>query len=231
VIIVLNDNGRSYAPTTGALAQHLNTLKFGGGAEACRNLFTDLGFTYFGPIDGHNTVEIEAVLRRARAMSRPTVVHVMTVKGQGYPPAEQDETDCLHAVGAVDPATGHPGPTTAPVGRSWTSGFGQELLDIAREREEVVAITASMLRPTGLYRMQQALPARVFDAGIAEQHAVTSAAGLAMGGLHPVVAIYATFLNRAFDQVLMDVALHRLPVTFVLDPPRSSASASPRSDA
>ncbi|MET9479651.1 1-deoxy-D-xylulose-5-phosphate synthase [Streptomyces sp. NPDC006638] len=217
VIIVLNDNGRSYAPTTGALAEHLNVLKFGGGAEACRNLFTDLGFAYSGPVDGHDTGEIEQALRQARALSRPVVVHVMTVKGKGYRPAETDEADCLHAVGEVDPATGRPIPTRTAKAPSWTSVFGQELRQIAAGHPEVVAITASMLSPTGLLPMQQAFPERVFEVGIAEQHAVTSAAGLAMGGYHPVVAIYATFLNRAFDQVLMDVALHRLPVTFVLD--------------
>lgn len=214
VIVVLNDNGRSYAPTTGALAAHLAALKQGGGAEACQNLFTELGFTYFGPIDGHDTTGIEAVLRRARAMRRPVVVHVMTVKGRGYRPAESDEADCLHAVGTVDPATGKPPKPSTP---SWTSVFGQELAQVAGEREDVVAVTASMLRPTGLDSMARKFPQRVFDVGIAEQHAVTSAAGLAMGGFHPVVAIYATFLNRAIDQVLMDVALHRLPVTFVLD--------------
>jgi 1-deoxy-D-xylulose-5-phosphate synthase len=225
VVVVVNDNGRSYAPTTGALAGHLNGLKFGGGVESCRNLFTDLGFTYFGPVDGHNTFEMEQVLRRARAMSRPVVVHVMTVKGKGYAPAETDEADCLHAVGIVDPATGRPaflmpeaaGMQAAPSARSWTSVFSTCLLELAEHRPDVVAVTASMLRPTGLHAMAERFPERVFDVGIAEQHAVTSAAGLAMGGLHPVVAVYATFLNRAFDQVLMDVALHRLPVTFVLD--------------
>ncbi|MFJ4478792.1 1-deoxy-D-xylulose-5-phosphate synthase [Streptomyces xanthochromogenes] len=214
VIVVLNDNGRSYAPTSGALAAHLAALKSGGGTEACRNLFTDLGFTYFGPIDGHDTAQMEAMLRRARAMARPTVVHVRTLKGKGYDPAETDEADCLHAVGTVDPATGR---ASAPSTPSWTHVFGQALLQVAAEQTDVVALTAAMLRPTGLHPMQQNFPERVFDVGIAEQHAVTSAAGLAMGGFHPVVAIYATFLNRAFDQVLMDVALHRLPVTFVLD--------------
>ncbi|WP_051856599.1 1-deoxy-D-xylulose-5-phosphate synthase [Streptomyces sp. NRRL B-1347] len=217
VIVVLNDNGRSYAPTTGALAQHLNLLKFGGGIEACRNVFTELGFTYFGPVDGHNTSEIETVLRRARAMGRPVVVHAMTAKGKGYAPAEQDEADCLHAVGTVDPATGHPTPGRSTGARSWTSLFGQTLAELAAERQDVVAITAAMQHPTGLHPMAEQFPERVFDVGIAEQHAVTSAAGLAMGGFHPVVAIYATFLTRAVDQVLMDVALHRLPVTFVLD--------------
>ncbi|MEU4955283.1 1-deoxy-D-xylulose-5-phosphate synthase [Streptomyces lavendulae] len=221
VIVVLNDNGRSYAPTTGALAAHLNLLKSGGGLKACRNLFTDLGFTYFGPVDGHDTAALEAVLRRARALGRPVVVHVMTIKGKGYAPAEADEADCLHAVGTLDPTTGQlhktAGTQAGAPGRSWTSVFGSELLALARARPDVVAVTASMLRPTGLHLMAEEFPGRVFDVGIAEQHAVTSAAGLAMGGLHPVVAIYATFLNRAFDQVLMDVALHRLPVTLVLD--------------
>ncbi|WP_411146756.1 1-deoxy-D-xylulose-5-phosphate synthase [Streptomyces sp. x-80] len=215
VIVVVNDNGRSYAPTAGAFAEHLSVLKSGGGAGACRNLFTDLGFTYFGPVDGHDTVAIEAGLQRARALHRPVVVHVTTVKGKGYGPAEADKADCLHAVGARFPAAGN-GQTGAKA-PSWTTVFGRELLQLANAREDVVAVTASMLRPTGLHLMAQAFPDRVFDVGIAEQHAVTSAAGLAMGGYHPVVAIYATFLNRAIDQVLMDVALHRLPVTFVLD--------------
>ncbi|MFJ5309784.1 1-deoxy-D-xylulose-5-phosphate synthase [Streptomyces sp. NPDC088350] len=214
VIVVLNDNGRSYEPTRGALAHHLHTLKSGTGATACRNLFTDLGFTYFGPVDGHSIGDLEGVLRRARNLNRPVLVHAVTVKGKGYAPAEDDEADCLHAVGTVDPATGRP---SAPGRPSWTSVFGRALAELAAERPDLVAITAAMLRPTGLHPMQQRFPERVFDVGIAEQHAVTSAAGLAMGGLHPVVAIYATFLNRAFDQMLMDVALHQLPVTFVLD--------------
>ncbi|MGA5135438.1 1-deoxy-D-xylulose-5-phosphate synthase N-terminal domain-containing protein, partial [Streptomyces olivoreticuli] len=210
VIVVLNDNGRSYAPTTGALAAHLATLRQGAGEAVCRNLFTDLGFAYFGPIDGHNTTDIETVLRRARALERPVVVHVLTIKGKGYRPAERDEADCLHAVGTVDPATGRPTATSSSGARSWTSVFGQALVEVAAEREDVVAVTAAMVRPTGLHPMAERFPNRVFDVGIAEQHAVTSAAGLAMGGFHPVVALYATFLNRAVDQVLMDVALHRL---------------------
>ncbi|MEU7166304.1 1-deoxy-D-xylulose-5-phosphate synthase [Streptomyces morookaense] len=223
VIVVVNDNGRSYAPTTGALAAHLDVLKQGGGAHACQNLFTELGFTYFGPVDGHSTGEMEGVLRRARSLQRPVVVHVVTVKGRGYRPAETDEADCLHAVGTLDPTTGAPDATPGPAAAtgasapSWTSVFGQALADLAGERADLVAVTASMLRPTSLHTMAGRFPDRVFDVGIAEQHAVTSAAGLAMGGFHPVVAIYATFLNRAFDQVLMDVALHKLPVTFVLD--------------
>ncbi|MDO0917541.1 1-deoxy-D-xylulose-5-phosphate synthase [Streptomyces sp. DT2A-34] len=214
VIVVLNDNGRSYEPTHGALAHHLHTLKSGKDAAACRNLFTDLGFTYFGPVDGHSTGDLEGVLRRARTLNQPVLVHVVTVKGKGYAPAEEDEADCLHAVGTVDPATGRSRGGGLP---TWTTVFGRALAELAAERPDLVAITAAMLRPTGLYPMQQRFPERVFDVGIAEQHAVTSAAGLAMGGLHPVIALYATFLNRAFDQVLMDVALHRLPVTFVLD--------------
>ncbi|WP_066956628.1 1-deoxy-D-xylulose-5-phosphate synthase [Streptomyces lushanensis] len=216
VIVVVNDNGRSYDPTTGALAAHLTALKQGG-TTTVRNLFTDLGFTYTGPVDGHDGGAVEDALRCARGLGRPVVVHVVTVKGRGYGPAETDEADCLHAVGVVDPATGRPTAPAGSSGRSWTSVFGQELLELADRRGDIVAVTAAMLRPTGLHLMRERFPERVFDVGIAEQHAVTSAAGLAMGGLHPVVALYATFLNRAFDQVLMDVALHGLPVTFVLD--------------
>ncbi|MEU5398053.1 1-deoxy-D-xylulose-5-phosphate synthase [Streptomyces sp. NPDC005963] len=214
VIVIINDNGRSYAPTTGALAGHLTKLRRNDTANARANVFTDLGFAYLGPVDGHDTVALEEALRGARAMLSPVVVHAVTVKGRGYRPAEADEADCLHAVGVVDASTGRPAGSS---GWSWTSVFGRELLKVAGERDDVVAVTASMLRPTGLHPMREAYPTRVFDVGIAEQHAVTSAAGLAMGGFHPVVAIYATFLNRAFDQVLMDVALHRLAVTFVLD--------------
>ncbi|MFJ6659815.1 1-deoxy-D-xylulose-5-phosphate synthase [Streptomyces sp. NPDC091377] len=223
VIVVVNDNGRSYAPTTGALAAHLSELRRAGATPPRRNFFTELGFDYLGPVDGHDVGAVEEALRRARALGRPAVVHAVTVKGKGYGLAEADEADRLHAVGAVDPATGRPAAPTSPAGspvtsgRSWTSAFGAELATLAADRDDVVAVTASMLRPTGLHPMREKFPERVFDVGIAEQHAVTSAAGLAMGGFHPVVAIYATFLNRAFDQVLMDVALHRLPVTFVLD--------------
>ncbi|WP_416968187.1 1-deoxy-D-xylulose-5-phosphate synthase [Streptomyces sp. 4F14] len=205
VVVVLNDNGRSYEPTHGALARHLDVLRSGA---AGRNLFTDLGFAYVGPVDGHRTGEIEGALRRARHLGRPVVVHVVTVKGKGYEPAERDEADCLHAVGGQ--GAGSSGP-------SWTNVFARTLAELAAERPEMVAVTAAMPRPTGPHVMRQAFPDRVFDVGIAEQHAVTSAAGLATGGLRPVVAVHATFLGRAFDQVLMDVALHRLPVTFVLD--------------
>ncbi|MFI0743436.1 1-deoxy-D-xylulose-5-phosphate synthase [Streptomyces sp. NPDC021100] len=248
VIVVLNDNGRSYAPTTGALAARLTALRAGEGRPSgAGNPFTAHGLAYLGPIDGHDVPALEEVLRRARDLDRPVVVHVVTVKGKGYPFAEADEADRFHAVGVIDPVTGRaPAPTalastslapavqptavptpTVPVAAAsaaaarppgtWTEVFAEELLTLAGQRPELVAVTASMLRPTGLYPMAVRHPDRVFDVGIAEQHAVTSAAGLAMGGLHPVVAIYATFLNRAFDQVLMDVALHRLPVTLVLD--------------
>ncbi|MFE6177102.1 1-deoxy-D-xylulose-5-phosphate synthase [Streptomyces sp. NPDC056464] len=221
VVVVLNDNGRSYAPTTGALANQLHTLKLPGAPtvsdQAGANLFTQIGFTYLGPVDGHDTGALEAVLEQARMLRRPVLVHAVTVKGSGFGPAEGDEADCLHAVGTVDAVTGRPAPASGPPAVSWTSLFGQALLELAGEREDLVAITASMLRPTGLYPMAVKYPERVFDVGIAEQHAVTSAAGLAMGGFHPVVALYSTFLTRAADQVLMDVALHRLPVTFVLD--------------
>ncbi|MFG1665338.1 1-deoxy-D-xylulose-5-phosphate synthase [Streptomyces sp. Y7] len=222
VVVVLNDNGRSYAPTTGALTHHLDALKQPGERTAVpdragANLFTQIGFTYLGPVDGHDTALLEAVLEQARVLRRPVLVHAVTVKGSGFAPAEDDEADCLHAVGTVDAVTGRPAPTSGPPSVSWTGLFGQALLELAGEREDLVAVTASMLRPTGLYPMAVKYPERVFDVGIAEQHAVTSAAGLAMGGFHPVVALYSTFLTRAADQVLMDVALHRLPVTFVLD--------------
>ncbi|WP_435136307.1 1-deoxy-D-xylulose-5-phosphate synthase [Actinacidiphila sp. bgisy144] len=250
LIIVVNDNERSYAPTIGGLANHLSTLRTTDGYErflgwgkqllqqtpvigqplyeslhgakkgfkdafAPQGLFEDLGLKYLGPIDGHDIEAVESALRRARRFHGPVLVHCLTEKGRGYAAAEQDEADHFHAVGAIDPATGRP---LAPAqGPSWTSVFGEELVAIGAERPDVVAITAAMLQPVGLAKFAAAFPHRVFDVGIAEQHAATSAAGLATGGLHPVVAVYATFLNRAFDQVLMDVALHRCGVTFVLD--------------
>ncbi|MEU9234543.1 1-deoxy-D-xylulose-5-phosphate synthase [Streptomyces subrutilus] len=219
VIVVLNDNGRSYAPTGGAFAAHLQRLTEHGGGEVGRNLFTELGFAFVGPVNGHDTAVVEEALQRARALNRPVVVHIRTVKGKGYGPAETDEEDCLHAVGVVDPATGRPvvDASTQIASPTWTGVFGRALAELAEQRADIVAVTAAMLRPAGLQAMAETFPERVFDVGMAEQHAVTSAAGLAMGGFHPVVAVYATFLNRAFDQVLMDVALHRLPVTFVLD--------------
>ncbi len=204
VIVVLNDNGRSYAPTVGGLARHLAGLRRGAGGGS---LFERLGLAYLGPVDGHDPVAVERALRAARAIGRPVVVHCVTVKGRGYAPAERDQIDHLHAV----PAAG------ARSGRTWTAEFSDALLRIGRARPDIVALTAAMLHPTGLAEFAAAFPDRVFDVGIAEQHAVASAAGLATGGLHPVVCLYATFLTRAIDQVLMDVALHHLPVTFVLD--------------
>jgi len=249
LVIVVNDNGRSYSPTIGGLADHLATLRLAPAYEQVldtvkstlgstpvvgrplydalhglkrglkdivqpQGLFEDLGLKYVGPVDGHDVAAMESALRRARAFGGPVLVHAVTRKGFGYPPAELDEADCYHSPGAFDPDGGQ---LVASVGTKWTSVFTEEMVAIGAERPDVVAITAAMLQPTGLHRFAAAYPDRVYDVGIAEQHAVTSAAGLALGGLHPVVAVYATFLNRAFDQVLLDVALHRLPVTFVLD--------------
>jgi 1-deoxy-D-xylulose-5-phosphate synthase len=251
VVIVVNDNGRSYSPTIGGLANHLASLRLRPGYEAAleavkealartplvgpplydtlhgikkglkdmlapQGLFEDLGLKYVGPVDGHDIAAVESALRRASRFGGPVIVHCVTKKGYGYPPAEADEVDNLHSPGgAFDQATGRPLATAS--GLSWTGVFAEEMVRLGAERSDIVAITAAMLHPTGLARFAEAYPDRIFDVGIAEQHAVTSAAGLALGGLHPVVAIYATFLNRAFDQVLLDVALHRLPVTLVLD--------------
>jgi 1-deoxy-D-xylulose-5-phosphate synthase len=195
VIVVLNDNGRSYSPTVGAVR------------PAIAQLTSSLGLAYCGPVDGHDVAAVEEALTAARALGKPVLVHCRTVKGKGYPAAEDEELDRMHAIS----------PPAAVRSPSWTNVFGAALVELATERSDVVAVTAAMLHPTGLGAFAEAFPERLFDVGIAEQHAVTSAAGLAMGGLHPVVCLYATFLNRAFDQVLMDVALHRLPVTFVLD--------------
>ncbi|MEU2794797.1 1-deoxy-D-xylulose-5-phosphate synthase [Streptomyces sp. NPDC007100] len=250
LIIVVNDNERSYAPTIGGLANHLATLRTTDGYErflawgkeivqrtpvvgrplyeslhgakkgfkdafAPQGMFEDLGLKYVGPIDGHDIAAVESALRRAARFHGPVLVHCLTEKGRGYRPALEDEADRFHTVGAMDPLTCAP---VAPPGPpSWTSVFGDEMVKIGAERPDVVAITAAMLQPVGLGKFAAAFPDRTWDVGIAEQHAAVSAAGLATGGLHPVVAVYATFLNRAFDQVLMDVALHRCGVTFVLD--------------
>jgi 1-deoxy-D-xylulose-5-phosphate synthase len=249
VVIVVNDNERSYSPTIGGLAHHLSTLRTTRGYEkfmswgkrmlhrtpvvgkpaygtlhgmkkgvkdimAPQGMFEDLGLKYIGPVDGHDEAELEWALRRAKEFDGPVIVHVITEKGRGYAPAEADDADRFHGVGVIDPDTGKPLSTSGP---TWTSVFADELVAIGRERGDVVAITAAMLGPTGLNAFHDRFPDRTFDVGIAEQHATTSAAGLAFGGLHPVVAMYATFLNRAFDQVLMDCALHRAGVTFVLD--------------
>jgi len=249
VVIVVNDNGRSYAPTIGGLAEHLAGLRLQPAyerllergrtalraipviGEVCfqtmhsvkagikdavspQAMFTDLGLKYVGPIDGHDEHAVETALRHARGYNRAVIVHVVTRKGMGYPPAENDEAEQMHACGIIDPETGLATKIAEP---GWTSVFSDALIAYAGARRDIVAITAAMPGPTGLAAFGERYPDRLFDVGIAEQHAVTSAAGMAMGGLHPVVAIYSTFLNRAFDQLLMDVALHRLPVTLVLD--------------
>jgi 1-deoxy-D-xylulose-5-phosphate synthase len=249
LVIVVNDNGRSYQPTIGGLADHLASVRVSQRYEQVLEyiktslshtplvgqplfealhgikkglkdvlqpqvLFEDLGLKYLGPIDGHDEQAVEYALRRARDFSGPVLVHAITRKGFGYPLAEENDEDCLHQVSPAKKPTQAAVPAS---GQPWTQVFGAELTAIGAERPDIVAITAAMLHPTGLAQFAAAHPDRVFDVGIAEQHAVTSAAGLAMGGLHPVVAIYSTFLSRAFDQVLMDVALHSLPVTFVMD--------------
>jgi len=251
LVIVVNDNGRSYAPTIGGMAHFLNDIRtrrsyrwmhsrsqrffyaFGGPGRSLyrgirgathgflsrftgnQSLYSNLDIKYLGPVNGHDIGAMTAVLERAKGYGAPVIVHAITEKGRGYEPALRDTADQFHAVGQIDPETGESVErASAP---SWTSVFADEIVDIARERPDVVGITAAMLRPTGLARFAQAFPHRVLDVGIAEQHAVASAAGLAYGGMHPVVAIYATFMNRAFDQVLMDVGLHRAGVTFVLD--------------
>ncbi|WP_092808393.1 1-deoxy-D-xylulose-5-phosphate synthase [Rhodococcus globerulus] len=249
VVIVVNDNGRSYAPTIGGLADHLSALRTAPSYERALDngrrmvkklpwvgraaysvlhgmkaglkdavspqvMFTDLGIKYLGPVDGHDEQAMESALRRAKAYGGPVIVHAVTRKGNGYAHAENDIADQMHATGVIDPVTGRSDKTPA---LDWTSVFSAELIEQASRREDIVAITAAMAGPTGLAAFAEKFPDRMFDVGIAEQHAMTSAAGLALGGLHPVVAIYATFLNRAFDQLLMDVALLKQPVTVVLD--------------
>jgi 1-deoxy-D-xylulose-5-phosphate synthase len=249
VVIVVNDNGRSYAPTIGGVADRLATLRLQPGYERVleagkqalsrtpvvggpiyaglhalkagvkdalspQALFSDLGLKYFGPVDGHDVAAMESALRRARHFGGPVIVHAVTQKGRGYPPAENDEAEQMHSPAAFDPETGQP---TGPPSVGWTSVFAQALVALGAERPDIVAVTAAMLGPTGLAPFARAFPDRCIDVGIAEQHALTSAAGLAMSGMHPVVAVYSTFLNRAFDQLLLDVALHGKGVTLVLD--------------
>ena len=214
VVIVLNDNGRSYAPTAGAVGRHLAELR-GETGKFRLSVFENLGITYVGPVDGHDIGELERALGKARALCRPVVVHCVTTKGKGHEPAELDEADRQHAVPPA-PSTSN-GSGSAPARPAWTSVFADEIVRLGRHRPDLACLTAAMLRPTGLHKFAEEFPERTFDVGIAEQHAVTCAAGLAMAGLHPVVAVYATFLTRAMDQVLLDVALHGLPVTFVLD--------------
>ncbi len=249
LVIVLNDNGRSYAPTTGGMAQRLAAMRLRPGYERMlgrvkhtlprapvvgrplysalhaaksavkdwlipQTMFADLGLKYLGPIDGHDVEALQLALQAARDFRGPVLVHCVTRKGQGYRPAESDDVEMMHSPPAFDPSTGKP---IAASTTTWTHVFGREMVVAGAERSDVVAITAAMCGPTGLTPFATAFPDRFFDVGIAEQHAMTSAAGLAMGGMHPVVAVYATFLNRAFDQLLMDCALHRLGVTVVLD--------------
>ena len=249
LVIVVNDNERSYSPTIGGLATYLTTLRASKEYErilsrgkrmlhntpfvgkyiygtlhgikkgmkdmlAPQGMFEDLGFKYLGPIDGHDIEAMERTLQMAKEFGSPVIVHAITEKGRGYKPALDDMAEKFHAVGIVDPVTGKPLKASAP---SWTNVFSEEITQIGRENSKVVAITAAMLGPTGLDKFAQNFPDRTIDVGIAEQHAVTSAAGLAYAGVHPVIAIYSTFLNRAFDQLLLDVALHNAGVTFVLD--------------
>jgi 1-deoxy-D-xylulose-5-phosphate synthase len=249
LVIVVNDNERSYSPTIGGLATYLSTLRVTRGYErfldwgkeflqktpvvgapiyetlhgmkkgikdivAPQGMFEDLGLKYMGPIDGHDIAALEKALIKAKEFGAPVLVHAITEKGRGHQPAVADEAEKFHAVGIVDPATGAP---LAKSVTSWTKVFSEELLALGRERSDIVAITAAMLGPTGLDKFEKEFPERTIDVGIAEQHAVTSAAGMAFAGLHPVVAVYSTFLNRAFDQLLLDVALHKAGVTFVLD--------------
>lgn len=211
LVMVLNDNGRSYAPTVGGVGAHLASLRRGG---AGHNVFEQLGLAYIGPVDGHDIRATQEALRRAKGLGGPVLVHVVTQKGRGFEHTENNELDLGHAIKPMDRRTGQP---LSSSGACFTSVFGEHMVEMARKRPEVVAITAAMAEPTGLVPLQEHFPDRVVDVGIAEQHAVTMAAGLTMGGVHPVVAIYSTFANRALDQILMDVALHQRPVTFVLD--------------
>lgn len=251
LVIIVNDNGRSYAPTIGGMARYLNRVrtaetyrnlhegsatlfrKLGPAARAVyrgvrggthgflsrftnnTELYSNLDIKYLGPVDGHDLETLVETLQLAKSYGAPVIVHAITDKGRGYQPARDDVADQFHAVGRIDPISGEPVGVSSSVG--WTDVFAEELVAIGEDRPEVIGITAAMLRPTGLLPFAQRFPDRVYDVGIAEQHAVASAAGMAFGGLHPVVAIYATFMNRAFDQVLMDVALHKAGVTFVLD--------------
>jgi 1-deoxy-D-xylulose-5-phosphate synthase len=249
LVIVVNDNERSYAPTIGGLADHLAMLRTNRQYEqvldwgkeklsktpvvgrtayqafhsmkkgakdfwAPQGMFEDLGIKYLGPVDGHDMASLEQALRRAKAFGGPVLVHVITQKGRGYEHAVNDVADQFHGIGKINPETGLP---LEIAGRSWTDEFSDEMVALGAERDDIVAITAAMMMPVGLQPFADAYPDRIFDVGIAEQHATTMAAGLAFAGMHPVVAIYATFLNRAFDQLLMDCAMHKAGVTFVLD--------------
>ncbi|WP_018023888.1 1-deoxy-D-xylulose-5-phosphate synthase [Corynebacterium ulceribovis] len=250
LVIVVNDNGRSYAPTIGGFAENLSALRLQPGYDKVMaegkskllklgpfgkaiarvaylfkegvkevvlpsEMFSDLGMKYIGPVDGHNIKSLENAMRHAKEYGGPVIVHAVTKKGHGFAPAESNQADLMHSTGVIDPITGESKSSSS--GTAWTSVFADELIEIGAANDSVVAITAAMPGPTGLAKFGERFPDRMFDVGIAEQHAVTSASGLAMGGMKPVVAVYATFLNRAFDQMLMDVALLKQPVTFVLD--------------
>ena len=249
LVIVINDNERSYSPTIGGVATYLSTLRATKGYEkfldwgkgilertpvvgqpiyetlhgmkkglkdivAPQGMFEDLGLKYLGPVDGHDILALEKALTQAKKFAGPVLVHAITEKGRGHAPALQDEAEKFHAVGVVDPETGEP---LSKSGTTWTSVFADAMVALGKNRKDIVAVTAAMLGPTGLDKFQAEFPERTFDVGIAEQHATASAAGMAFTGLHPVVAVYSTFLNRAFDQLLLDVALHKAGVTFVLD--------------
>ena len=249
VMVVINDNGRSYAPTIGGLAHHLDAIRTSEGYERAlawgkrrllamgepgraafdalhglkaglkdvfvpQVMFEDLGLKYLGPVDGHDIVALEDVLRLASGLDQPVLVHAITQKGRGYVPAEENTADRLYAVGPIHPETGLP---VVPERFGWTSVFAEEITALARENPKIVGVTAAMMEPVGLALLKEEFPARVIDVGIAEQEALASAAGMAYEGAHPVIALYATFLNRAFDQLLMDAALHRAGVTLVLD--------------
>lgn len=249
LVIVVNDNGRSYSPTIGGLADRLASLRLQPGYERVleagkrtvrgtpvvgpalyaglhafkagvkdalspQELFSDLGLKYFGPVDGHDIAQVESALRRAKRFGGPVIVHAVTHKGHGYPPAENDEAEQMHSPSAFDPETGEP---TGTPSTGWTDVFSAEVVELGARRPDVVALTAAMLGPTGLAPFAAAYPDRLIDVGIAEQHALATAAGLSRAGMHPVVALYSTFLNRGFDQLLMDVGLHRERLTLMLD--------------
>ncbi len=263
VVIVVNDNGRSYSPTIGGFADNLTHLRsqlaairiqpgydevMESGKKTLKSMgwvgerafdalhalkegvkyqvlptemFPELGMKYVGPVEGHDLKALTNALTYAHKYQGPVIIHVVTEKGHGFAPAVNNIADQMHSTGAIDPITGEALKVAVP---GWTSVFSEELLRAAHERDDIVAITAAMAGPTGLTPFAEKFPERFFDVGIAEQHAVTSAAGMALGGLHPVVAIYSTFLNRGFDQLLMDVGLLNQPVTIVLD--RSGVTGS-----
>jgi len=245
LIVVLNDNGMSISGNVGGMSRHLVKLRtwkryirlkegvkrrVTGSPRIYRllehirnsirrafvpdNVFDGLGFKYYGPVDGHDIDALCKTLEAAKMQHRPVLVHVLTKKGCGFKPAEQNPAK-FHGIGSFDPARA----TSEEVqsAGSWSDVFGQRLNELAAKDRDIVAITAAMLSATGLCAMQKAFPERVFDAAIAEQHAVSFAAGLALGGKKPVAAIYSTFLQRAYDQILVEVCLQNLPVVFAID--------------